>query len=116
MTKRIKARLREKNKRINYSKIESMIGVGTNLFDRFGREICNGDIVRTRNKDAVYTGRVLYNREEQCYDLYFGCWYGDNAYDTESYGKIIHIPADNGMRMHLEILNKDQEERGRIDK
>lgn len=76
MTKRIKARLREKNKRVNYSKIESMIGVGTNLFNRFGRfgrEICNGDIVRIRNKDAVYTGRVLYNREEQCYDLYFGC-------------------------------------------
>ena len=106
MAKRIKARLREKNKRVNYSKIESMIGVGTNLFDRFGREICNGDIVRTWNKDAVYTGRVLYNREEQRYDLYFGCWYGDNAYDTESYGKIVHIPADNGMRMHLEVLNK----------
>ena len=106
MAKRIKARLREKNKRVNYSKIESMIGVGTNLFDRLGREICNGDIVRAWNKDAVYTGRVLYNRKEQCYDLYFGCWYGDNAYDTESYGKIIHIPADNGMRMHLEVLNR----------
>ena len=35
-------------------------------------------------------------------------WYGDDEYDINSYGKFIKIPLDNGAKMQIEKIKKDE--------
>ncbi len=78
------------------------IGVPTGLLDKEGNEIMSGANVRIK---PDYEGVVLYHRDMKSYGLFFGLWYGDkNPLDADCYGKYINIPADNGMRMEIEII------------
>lgn len=86
------------------SKMEQ-IGLPTGLLDRNGNEIKCGDKVRV-NLRYAYEGIVLYHRDIGKYGLFCGLWYGENRYDSYSYGKFIQIPKDNGMRMAIEIISQ----------
>jgi hypothetical protein len=88
------------------SKLER-IGILTGLLDVNGDEIRTGDTIHIKSRN--YTGIVLWHRDYQCFGLFMGMWYGDNPYDADSYGKFITIPADNGMRMELETVRKEND-------
>lgn len=75
------------------------IGEPTGLLDCNGDKITLGDVYTLKGTD--YKGRVLYHDEQKCFALFFGQWYGEDKYDWHSYGKMIEIPRDNGMRMEL---------------
>ena len=75
------------------------IGTDTGLLDMNNDHILVGDEVLITG--TTYKGIVLYNSNEKCFGIYFGDWYGDDLYDPDTYGKFIHIPSDNGMRMQL---------------
>lgn len=86
------------------SKMEA-IGIPTGLLDKFGNEIKSGDRIKINN--GYYEGIVLWHRDQKQFGLFFGLCYGEkNPYDTDSYGKFIYIPKDNGMRMDIEIVNE----------
>ena len=92
-----------------HSKLEA-IGISTGLLDRHGKEIVTGDKVLLINSSI--DGVVLYNRYAGRFGVFYSysMWYGDNLYNPDSYGKYISIPADNGMRMEIEILTTKDEE------
>ena len=75
------------------------VGSPTGLLDCNGKEISIGDAYTLKGTD--YKGVVLYNDEQDCLGLFFRKWYGEDIYDQYSYGKMIEIPKDNGMRMEL---------------
>lgn len=83
-------------KMINHHTTKSEI---TGIMDNTGEYLITGDIIIYNNR---YKGVLLYNSDLKCYGIYFGFWYSPFDYmDTESYGKFIEIPSDNGMRMHI---------------
>ena len=86
-----------------HSKLEST-GMNTGLLDRNGNAIMTGDKVLLINSSI--DGVVLYNRYAGQFGVFYSysMWYGDNPNNPDSYGKFIAIPADNGMRMEIEIL------------
>ena len=80
------------------------IGIPTGLLDKFGNEIMSGAKIHIDNH--YYEGIVLWNRNYGCFGLHYGLWYGEkDPYDSDSYGKFIPIPKDNGMRMDIEIIH-----------
>lgn len=82
--------------------VRERIGLPTGLLNRNGGEIHTGDFIRMRGK-YPYEGVVLWHRENKCYGLFSGLWYGDqHPYSPDCYGKFIEIRSDNGMRMELE--------------
>lgn len=90
---------KKKRYQVFHSKNER-IGIHTGLLDCNGNEIKTGDNIRF--KDTSYEGKVLWNRNLNCYGLYFGLWYLDkDPYKADCYGKFIKIPNDQGMRMEL---------------
>lgn len=86
-----------------HSKLEAA-GVNTGLLDRYGNEIITGDKVLLINSSI--DGVVLYNRYAGQFGVFYSysMWYGDNPLNPDNYGKFIAIPADNGMRMEIEII------------
>ena len=74
------------------------LGVNTHLLNCNGEEIITGDIIKFKHND--YEGPVMWNRYQEAFGVFMGCWYGD-PYKPDSYGKFIQIPEDNGMRMEL---------------
>lgn len=84
------------------------IGLPTGLFDKNKKEIHTGDFIRYFCPDWEWKGIVLWHNEEKAFGIFMGCWYLDkNIYDSRCYGKFIKIPKDNGMRMNLEIITKE---------
>lgn len=84
------------------------IGLPTGLLDRNRIEIMTGDIVRLKGTTyrCPVKGPVMWNRHYNTYGIFldYSLWYGDNPYDPDCYGKFVEIPADNGMRMELELV------------
>ena len=68
-------------------KRENLIGVETGFTDKNGEKILSGDIVQT---DTSYGEQiVLFDKWENCYAVFRGCWYGERQpLDPRSYGKI----------------------------
>lgn len=95
---------------------QNRIGSLTRLTDKNGNDIHVGDIVRYDNgrnwKHKSYTGRVFWNDEQNVYGICFGMWYGNDEFDTKSYGKFIRIPSDNGGRMNFEVIKYVNENLG----
>jgi hypothetical protein len=85
------------------------IGIPTGLLNCNKEEILTGDYVKL--KDTDISGPVLYNRYQECFGIFYGCWYSDkNPLNPDSYGKFISIPTDQGMRMELiPVDNKNDE-------
>lgn len=90
------------------------VGCPTGLLDCCGNEIITGDFIRVKSyRYYDYVGPVLWNRHQQCYGVFSGLWYGNsNPYDPDSYGKFIAIPSDNGMRMELVPVSREDQNRG----
>ena len=45
----------------------------------------------------------------ECFGVFFGLWYLDrNPYNADCYGKFVDIPNDQGMRMELLPISKDE--------
>ncbi len=85
------------------------IGLPTGLFDSQNKEIMTGDLIEMISSSII--GRVLWNRYEKAYGLFYGCWYADrNIYSPDSYGKFIRINNDQGMKMNLAIRCRDWEQ------
>lgn len=76
------------------------IGDITKVQDKNGFLLHIGDKI----KYGEYTGRFLLNYEMPCIAPDYSMWYGDDEFNMESYGKCIYIPADNGGKMNLEII------------
>lgn len=88
-----------KSKRFSGYK-EGRIGLQLPIRDKNNNVLAVGDTIRY----GEYYGVLLFEPDsrEYCIALGYSMWYGDNPYDTESYGKFIDIPMDNGARMELE--------------
>lgn len=81
------------------------LGEDTGLKDKFNQKIHIGDLVCFYlTKNNYYYGRVFYDQAQKEYVLAWGQWYGVDEYSLDSYGKSIILPADNGGRMHVEII------------
>lgn len=81
------------------------IGLPSGLYDSQNVEIMTGDLVKIISSSVV--GRVLWNRYEKSYGVFYGCWYADkDVYSADSYGKFIKINSDQGMKMNLVVLNR----------
>lgn len=103
-----KAMERKKRYQVRHSKNER-IGILTRLLNSKGDEIKTGDYIRI--KGTPYDGIVLWHRDLKCYGVFFGLWYLDkNPYNADCYGKFIAIPNDQGMRMELIPINKNEAE------
>ena len=89
---------RNREKKLHGRDKRENLGVNTHLLNVDGNEIITGDIVKISNTN--YEGPVMYNRYQDAFGVFMGCWCGDPK-DPESYGKFIKIPKDNGMRMEL---------------
>ncbi len=81
------------------------IGIPTGLLNSERQEIFTGDFIRLRTKG--YEGPLMWNRNYNCYGIFFGLWYLDkNPYNPDCYGKFWAVPSDNGMRMELIPIKK----------
>ena len=82
------------------------IGDITKIQDKNGDYLCIGDKIRY----GEYTGRFFLNYGTPCVALDYSMWYGDDEFSMDSYGKCIYIPADNGGKMNLEIIERINKE------
>lgn len=97
---------RRKRYQVRHSKNER-IGILTGLLDCEENEIKTGDYIKVKGKH--YDGIVLWHREQKCFGVFFGLWYLDrNPYNADCYGKFVDIPNDQGMRMELLPISKDE--------
>ncbi len=79
----------------------------TGIYDKTGKEILVGDMVEydnNRRRRNVLQGRVLWHYLQKCYCLAMDKNEFGDEYDLASYHDAIIIPSDNGMRMHLKII------------
>lgn len=84
------------------------VGLPTGLYDLQNSEIMTGDMVEIISSSII--GRVFWNRYEQAYGLFYGCWYADrDQFNVDSYGKFIRINSDQGMKMDLIVITRDWE-------
>lgn len=98
----MKNRPRYKHKMIHSiprSKLEN-IGLPTGLLDCEGNQIFTGEVVYLIS-NPYYFGPVMWNRYQDEYGIFMGFQKYMDPFDTESYGKFIRIPSDNGMRMDI---------------
>ena len=99
---------RKKRYQVRHSKNER-IGILTRLLNSEGNEIRTGDYIKL--KGTNYDGIVLWHRDCKRFWHFFGPWYLDrNPYNADCYGKFIPIRNDQGMRMELLPISKDQAE------
>lgn len=82
------------------SKQKYHVGDSTRIQDKNGTFLCIGDKIQY----GQYTGRFLINHGRFCIALDYSKWYGDNEFTIDSYGKSIDIPADNGGKMSIELI------------
>lgn len=95
-----------KHKKIPHSKKER-IGIPTNLLNCEGDEILTGDHIHLKGTD--YEGPVMWNRHQDMFGIFMGCWYYDrDQYNPDCYGKFIGIKNDNGMRMELIPISRGE--------
>ena len=82
------------------------IGIPLGIHDRDKRELCTGDLVRWHNT----FGRLLFNKSDGLYWFFIwnSRWYGDDEYDSESYGKGWLLPMDDGARMEMKYVEEDE--------
>ena len=90
-----------KSKRLNGTS-KGKIGTVLRLMDKNRETLSVGDTVRY----GEYKGVLLYNHHSKQYGvaLDYSMWYSDDKYNTDSYGKFVEIPMDNGARMEIEKL------------
>lgn len=71
-------------------KRENLIGVETGFIDKNGEKILSGDIVQTDRYSPNYGEQiVLFDKWENCYAVFHGCWYEDRQpLNPRSYGKV----------------------------
>lgn len=83
---------------------ENKIGRKIGILDKNGIEICVGDKVRYYNEECI----VLWNDSAKGYQamLCRSQWYGDDAYNSDSYGKCYDLPMGNGAKMELELFDQ----------
>ena len=77
------------------------IGTPLSILDKNNNVLYIGDTIKYKE----YQGILLYNFEYEEYGIFFGQWYGEDIYDSNSYGKFIGIPMDNGARMTIEKIH-----------
>lgn len=103
---------RKRRYQVRHSKNER-IGILTRLLNSEGNEIRTGDYVKLNGTN--YDGIVLWNRDAKCFGIFFGLWYLDrNPYNSDCYGKFIAINSDQGMKMELLPISKEQAEYDRV--
>lgn len=78
---------------------------GNPLYDRNGTNIKYGDIVYYQVGAETEICIILYSQDHKQAVLFpiRSMWYGDNKFDSKSYGKAYVIKLDNGSKMQLRI-------------
>ncbi len=90
-----------KSKRLN-GHPKGKIGTPLNIQDKTGKQLLVGDFVKYNHRNK-YEGRLLFDYEFGFYGIALSsAMYGDNEYDVNSYGELIEISLDNGLKMNLE--------------
>lgn len=85
------------------------IGQPTGLLDAEGDELCTGDFVKLDSRWDDESGPIFWNREQKCFGVFYGCWYGDkDLFNPDCFGKFTRIPQDNGMRMLIHKISKNE--------
>ena len=94
-----------KSHRVTGSK-KNRVGTVIGIHDKNGTELQVGDIVRYSNEECI----LLYDTEVGYYRalLTRSQWYGDDKYNPNSYGKAYCIPLDDGARMEIELLDRQE--------
>ena len=82
--------------------IHNCIGRPIGIIDRNGKYICVGDKIKYYDEDC----RVLWNDGVGEYEAMIcrSKWYGEDEYDSDSYGKSYPLHMDNGGRMEMEVI------------
>ena len=102
--KKFYSKTTQPNKRQDYAPRteKDRIGQPTGLLDANGDEIMTGQRYALKHKGGEEIGVIFWNRFQNTYGLFTGFFYnGSNPMNSDSYGKFIRSPADNGMRMQL---------------
>lgn len=83
------------------------IGIPTGLLDCNGNEIITGSYYKFANSHIA--GPVLWNRNQDRFGIFYGLWYDDrDPMNPDAYGKFTYINPDQGMRMELIPISKEE--------
>lgn len=83
------------------------IGIPTGLLDCNGHEIITGTYYRL--KGTHMSGPVMWNRYQDHFGIFYGLWYDDkDPLNPDAYGKFCQINFDQGMRMELIPIKKEE--------
>lgn len=96
-----------KSKRITGSS-KSRSGTILNILDKNDNILCVGDELSY----GEYRGVLLYNPDygrngQYGLALDYSMWYGEDKYDINSYGKFVPLPMDNGAKMEICKLERE---------
>lgn len=94
---------KKKKERITGAK-EARLGTPLGIHDKNNNELRVGDRIRW----GEYEGIILYNKDDKKYWflISYSMWYGENEYDSESYGKGFELRMDDGPKMEMELIDK----------
>lgn len=81
------------------------IGVGIGIHDKNNIEIRTGDEIIWNDDKCIVLWNTSY--DEYWAMLLYSKWYGDNIYDSNSYGKGYRLKMNNSCKMQIEIINKE---------
>lgn len=78
------------------------IGTPLGIHDKNGIEIHSGDKILWNGRECI----VLWGIDTSKYMAYltYSKWYGDDIFNSDSYGKGFSISMDNGAKMEIEII------------
>lgn len=91
----------DKRKKIRYSGCKNCkIGIPLSIKDKNDESLYSGDIIMFHSERCI----ILWNMDSERWEAHIlrTMWYGDNIYDSRSYGKVYSIHMKNGDKLSIQ--------------